>query len=384
MRLGGLLASMLGASLMAATARVQSCGTVTQAEKEPDPRAVLQAHLSHGLGESPFDSPLIHDSLAAAIIVAARDCPAVLALQRRYGVDDEEGGLLERLRDARLVEERDERLCAAFPIVTAEMQDRYVRLTDAVAQAAYDDLAADLTALLDLIRERGWRDWEYHFVWSQLFDSQFAWAEMVTRELVPPLTPVFAWVVFPSHAFRSGTNYYPDTELRDYWLMVTWRAGGANTTDPVGRTWELLYRAGIHQQPVDDRERHELEELGILGSDGTIEFPVIRQGDPLHTLLHETARRYVQYLARHLPYEGLAEVGGVNRQQAFAMAYHDISWGILDRLSRSALIYTPPALKRQEQEAGQSMRGVFAAAPAYPPFVDLILAALVPRQDLEP
>jgi hypothetical protein len=29
------------------------------------------------------------------------------------------------------------------------------------------------------------------------------------------------------------------------WLMVSWRAGGANTTDPVAKVWDLLYRAGI-------------------------------------------------------------------------------------------------------------------------------------------
>ncbi len=375
-RFRSLPAPMLAAALTAAAAGIQSCGGDSQAAIEPDPRVVLQAHLSHGLGESALDSPLIHDSLAAAMIVAARDCPEVSALQTRYEVGDEEGGLLERLTDARLVEQRGERLCAAFPIVTGERRDRYVRLTDAVAEAAYDDLATDLSALLDLIRERGWHEWEYHFVWSQLFDSQFAWTELVTGGLVPPLAPVFAWVVFPSHAFRSGTNYYPDTELRDHWLMVTWRADGANTTDPVGNSWELLYRAGINGQPIDDRERHELAELGILGNEGMIDFPVIRQGDPLHTLLRESARRYVQYLARHVPHEDLTEIAGVNRQQAFAMAYHDISWGILERLSGSALIYTPATLTRQEQEERPSMRGVFAAAPVYPPFVDLILAAL--------
>jgi hypothetical protein len=376
---GGPSAPVLAACLIGIAVGLAACRTAARSYIEPDSRAVLQAHLSHGLGESPFDSPLVRDSLAAAVVLATRDCAAVSSLQVRFGSADGDVRIFHQLEEAGLIERRGARFCAAFPIVIGDRQERYARITADLADMAYDEIAADLATLLDDIRERGWEHWGYHFVWSQLFDSQFAWAEMVTRELVPPLAPVEAWVIYPPHPYRSGTNYYPDAELRDYWLMVSWRAGGANTTDPVGKVWDLLYRAGIEGQPLDERGRNELRQLGMLDEGGSIEFPVIREGDPLHTGLKAAARRYVEYLANHLPYEALVEITGTNRQKAFAMAYHDVSWGIVDRLHGYSMIHVPTGLAASHDEGRPSMRGVFAAAPVYPPFVELVLAALEAR-----
>ena len=51
---------------------------------------MLQAQLSHGIGRSPFDSPLIGDSVAAAMIVQARQClraTALIGMSEGSGVD---------------------------------------------------------------------------------------------------------------------------------------------------------------------------------------------------------------------------------------------------------------------------------------------------------
>lgn len=377
-RLVGRPVLLLTVCLATVPAGLASCAGAALDAVEPDPRVVLQSHLSHGLGESPFDSPLVRDSLAAAIVVAAADCPSAGAIAARFGLTDEGGRLLlQRLGDARLLEARGDRLCSAFPIITGKAWNRYATLTAAAAEAAHLEIGPDLTTLLELIRERGWQEWEYHFIWSQLFDSQVAWTELVTRELVPPLAPVVAWVAYPGHGFRSGTNYYPDTELRSHWLMVSWRGGGMNTTGPIARTWELLYRSGIEGQPIGAREQQELAALGVVGDGGTVEFPVIQDGDTLQALLQSTARRYVDHLAAHLPHQEIMEAAGAGRPQAFVMAYHDVSWEILGRLSRSGAIHTPVALMRREPGVEPAtLRGVFAAAPVHAPFVDLILAAI--------
>jgi hypothetical protein len=62
------------------------------------------------------------------------------------------------------------------------------------------------------------------------------------------------------------------------------------------------------------------------------------------------------------------------------MAYHDISWGILERLNRSGRLAVPAALERRFPMSGTtSMRGVAAVSPVYRGFADLIRAAIQSR-----
>jgi hypothetical protein len=49
-----------------------------------------------------------------------------------------------------------------------------------------------------------------------------------------PLSSVIVWVVYPAHPFKSGTNYFPDNEIRDQMLAVTWRPRAADTAGRVG------------------------------------------------------------------------------------------------------------------------------------------------------
>lgn len=364
-----------------ATVALLACRTGDFSSMPADPRVILGAHISHGIGDSPFDSPLVQDSMAAALIVAARDCVPTESLRQLQADADEGGRLLERLQSDDLIEVRGERACTTFPIVMDGGQTRYARLTDEVAEDAFHELSSALSTIAGLVQERGWTDWQYHFLWSQLFDSQVAWTELTTRQLVPPLGHLIAWVVFPDHPFRSGTNYYPDTEIRDHWLMVTWRAGGANTTGLIGGIWELVYRAAVGGPPLGREERGRLAELGIVDDAGQVQLPVLREGDPLHELLQDVARRYVDLLEERMPLERLADVTRVDRRHTFAMAYHDISWGILDRLVLSGRIDVPPALMRQADDARPSMRGAAALTPAYAPFIDLIRGAIADGVD---
>jgi hypothetical protein len=344
-----------------------------------DPRTILRAHISHGIGGSPLDSPHIQDSLAATMLVRARRCVAADTLRNLHTDFAEGGQLLAGLQADQLVVVREDQICTTFPILIHEEQARYARLTDDVAERGFREFSTDFAAILRLIRERDWSGWEYHFLWSQLFDSQFAWTELTTGSLVPPLGHLIAWVVYPDHPFRSGTNYYPDTELRDYWLMVTWRAGAANTTGPVGNSWEPIYRLAVSGEPITADEKTRLRQLGVLDESGQLKWPVLRNGEVLHDFLQDVARRYVQFLEREMPLQVLVELSGVDKQHAFAMAYHDVSWGILERLSRSGQIDVPHALTPGASDTEPSMAGSAALTPVYSPFLDLIRAAIESR-----
>ena len=84
-------------------------------------------------------------------------------------------------------------------------------------------------------------------VWPGQIDSQqsgpVGWvskpprlrAAMMEGGRVPRLSSVIVWVVYPPHPFKSGTNYYPYTEIRDQLLGVTWRPGAADTVSALQR-----------------------------------------------------------------------------------------------------------------------------------------------------
>jgi hypothetical protein len=59
--------------------------------------------LSHGLGESPFDSPLAGDSLAAVVVLATRDCPDASSLRSQFALPENELSTLDHLERAGLV-----------------------------------------------------------------------------------------------------------------------------------------------------------------------------------------------------------------------------------------------------------------------------------------
>lgn len=358
---------------------LSACGGGDPHRLPADPRTILDAHISHGIGYSPFDSPLVHDSIAAEMIVRARECARVERLLTLHPDSAEGARLLGQLQSDGLVIMREGGACTTFPILLNDEQRRYATITNEAAAAAARELAGDLEGVSELLQRRGWSDWRYHFVWSQLFDSQFAWTDMMQRGLVPPLGRLVAWAVYPAHPLRSGTNYYPDTELRDYWLMVTWRAGAANTVGRAGTSWDIIYRAAMDERPLTAAERATLAELDLVDAAGQLQIPVLHRGDSLYDLLRSAAGRHVAFLEQRMPLVELAALSGVDRQHTFAMAYHDISWGVLDLLIRADTMEIPSALKRGANGTQPSLRGVVGLTPVHAPFADLIRAAIDTR-----
>jgi hypothetical protein len=263
-------------------------------------------------------------------------------------------------------------------VLINDEQAAYARLTHAVATQALEPLAGGLLAIFRQLEQRGWNDWRYHFVWSELLDSPFARAELLQRNLVRPLDQPVAWVVYPEHPFRSGTAYFPEVATQDHWLVVTWRAGAMDTPAVGATSWELIYRAALHRGAMSSEELMTLGRLGLLDKQAEVDLPILQPGDSLLDILHRTAVRYVEFLEQHLPLDSLMTLTGVGRRYTFTMAYRDVGWWILDELVRGGEIEVPPAL---QPGAGPdaSLRGVVALVPVYAPFADRLRTAVAGR-----
>lgn len=334
---------------------------------------IISAHLSHGIGVSPFDAAIAWDSVAGAFMIQARNGASLQALGTIEPDPDTLRAKLAQLTRAGLLDVRGDSAFATLPILLGRERDAYRRVTDGAARRVLRAMRPELESLLMELEKRGWEEWSYHFLWSQLFDSQFAWVELTSRRLVPPLAPPVAWIVYPRHEFMSGTNYYPDDEIGDWFLPVTWTPAGANTIATLGDAWRDIFSVTLADD-ADPGALRRLEDAGLRAVPGTHPVPVVRGDDPLYTLLAATAKHHVDAMAANLPDE-LAAFANGERRLAFAMAYHDVSWEILALLSGEGRLTRPAALEpRADPET--PMAGVAAIVAAYPPFVELLRAAL--------
>lgn len=337
-----------------------------QMQYDVDPRTVLRAQLSHGIGSSILDDLLWEDSAHAAMLVASAAGRAEADLVRLAEQPDSGRARVGRLLERGLLVRNGERLRPSFPILVGRRAEDYYRLVDATAQAAMIAVLPSLDSVLVVVRSRGWEDWSYHFLWSQVLDSQFAWAEMVGRGLVPPLTTVVAWVVYPEHPWKTGTNYVPE-EAADYFMAISWTPQGTSLSH-LYEGWRLIYESALAGSPVSVAAADRLHAVNLLAADGTPLLPVIAAGDPLYGQLQRLAGRVLVEMTEHLPLAELEVLTGLERRLLFTMAYHDIGWSMLRLAADSGRMKRPPALT---ESTATDMRGAAAIIELHPPFLEL-------------
>jgi hypothetical protein len=338
-----------------------------QGTGQPASRDVLEAHLSHGIGPSPFDSDIWHDELNATFVVRSRLGATIAELQQVAGDRQDLSARLLKLQQDGFLRREGDRVRATFPVLVAHERDTYLELVSEAAATIEEQMRAEWQALLRALNERGWAAWSYHFVWSQTMDSGFAWASMMEQRHVPPLSQVVVWVVYPAHSFKSGTNYYPDTELRDQMLAVTWRPGAANTVARVGGEWQTVLPGALTGKTTAEG-RQRLRALDLIGEDDQVKAPVVKRSDKLYARLKNLGEHHVQLVAAHLPLARLTSLTGADANLTFTMAYHDVSWDILRRMVENGVLTVPAALR---DGAGDtvSMAGVCAIIDSHPAFV---------------
>jgi hypothetical protein len=339
-----------------------------------DGRRVLEAHLSHGIGESPFDSDVWHDRVNAALVLESRAGATLGDLDRIAGTRADLESRLALLRKHGFVDVDGARVRTRFPILVGDDQRAYMKAVSEAAGHIERAMRGSWQELLDAVAALGWREWAYHIVWSQTMDSGFTWAPMMEQTLVPPLSTLLVWVVYPQHPFKSGTNYFPDTEIRDRMLAVTWRPGAADTVHRVGSVWPDVWAASVTRD-ASPQGLARLRAAGLVDQAGSLHMPIIRRGDALYARLEQLGEEYVRLMRRHLPVSELRGITRADDQVTFTMAYHDVSWEMLRGMVERGVLGVPPAL-RAGAPGTVSMTGVSGLVDAHPAFIAELKKAL--------
>jgi len=342
-----------------------------------NPAEIFDHGLSHGIGESVLDSPLLNDSLNARILIFCRNGINSQQLRKRFSEIKDLNNRLNSLIQAKILCREEDQYYVTFPILIGKDHKQYFRLVKQAVDKIYPAFLLSLNEILDQTEQRGWKQWTYHIIWSLIFDSQFIWYEMADKNLVPPLNPAINWVIYPQSIYKTGTNYYPDTELRDFWVVVSWSPNGSNTLGLVGGSWELVYNSALGgSSSLNNNDKEYLMQLGLINNQEEATFPVILSEDTFYNDLKVISNRYLNLLEEYIPKEKFSQIIGRDEKYSWAIAYHNIGWEILDRLINDDIISQPDALKpKHASSEATQMTGVCSVISVYQPFVDQIMEA---------
>jgi hypothetical protein len=321
---------------------------------EIDARTVLASRLTHGLGDDILDSPLASDSINATLLVALRHgLDSSMLTGRLAGIPDG-WGRINGLRSAGLVTRDSSGFHTTFPIVVGLDRTWYDSVTRAIASHAFRVHEARFRAILGEVERRGWHDWQYHFIWSQVFDAQYLWAEVSDAGVAPPLAPAITWVIYPPHPYKSGTNYYPGRIDPPAYLAVTWTPAVKSQLSVVELAADPFLSL-LFAKHSTDSARTALRAAGLLSDALTPAIPVISENDSLLAALRATARAYFATLRDEIDSPLLARRLHSSPGVAWAMAYHDVSWSVLESLVDRGLVArfrAPPAGGEDRVPAG--------------------------------
>jgi hypothetical protein len=345
----------------------------------PVPAAqILAERLCHGMGTCPLEASVLRDPKAAEALVSCRHWIESATLQRSgdsVGVKTS----LRKLDAADLLEHDGTRIRSRYPILMGRDREDYFDLIRPAAKKMETAFRPRLKKLLATIARSGWAEWSYHFAWSGVFDSQFIWADLFASGVVPPLSPEIVWVVYPQHPNKSGTNYYPNDQITATFLMVTWVPGPGDhpaTISTVGRNWRQIYETGLSGKKPAAEDAAVLERLGLLDANGRSRVPVVRAQDSLYRELRVAARDYLAIVHRDLPVREISKRFDIDERIAFAMAYHDASWEVLQLALDHGLLRRPASLT---SDGDNRAAGAESLIDAYPPFIKLVRVALDTR-----
>jgi hypothetical protein len=366
-------------SAVAAVAGLLSVGILSghkieQAPLAADPVAILDARLTHGLGNSPLKTalrgPLVRDKTNAALLVAIRDGATEEDILGLFPDTPGISNRIKELENASLLVRSGDRIRPSFPILIGERRERYQELTSRTAAVVYERFRPYVRSLVEDLRKRGWERWAYHFLMAHVFDSQLTWGAMIERKLVPPLRPPIAWVIYPPHRFKTGTNYYYDLDNPgEYVVVANWSPVGAPVAATMEANWSLVRAAAIAGRPADAAGEVQLQALGLLGDNGAVLVPVVRRTDPLHDTLRRMGVRYIAALAEALPLAELSSLLAVESPVGMAITYHDVNWEVLSRTVADRSVTLPAALEPVGLDGNAPLAGICSVVASHASFL---------------
>jgi hypothetical protein len=252
---------------------------------------------------------------------------------------------LERLERGNVIKKNDGRYMLTFPAIIGDKR-QWLR--------EYSEHAArQLIPLTERMVAQIWSHLEgrdemlYHVLWSVVMDGGPAWdaARAVMNEKIEAgdtSTENKAWLLYPSHPFRAGTNSYHNSYG---YLRITW---SRNTPSPnvisriisqyVSKLTEAIeQKKNLHSTDA----QNALGKYGLIDEAGKIHLYTIERGCETAKEYADLSSQFGRQVMSHLDVIQVADMLGVSPGIAFVIAYHEICWQLLEYLAGKEVLIVP-------------------------------------------
>ncbi len=330
----------------------------------------IQAQRADSLADLPFES-------YSFIQYAATDGPGPqnilrldnngeIALLARKGITREEievtftESQIALLKTFRLLEERNDTLTTAFPILPPE-QTRLLRLQIQVtAPHLAKQLADHVGSFVEQLRTIGREGNAYTILFSYVLDG-LVWDELEQRALIDvreissksPLWAGEVWALHPPRAFASGTNAISEEGVS---LKVNWTEDAIPHMLPFVADFPTLIQMFEDYRTVGAVENSRVREVfgpfDLFDAEGEFTIPVLIEeaSNPLYSLALSVAKMATDEAPALLDLAALVEEFGFrDEKQALIIAYHELMWDVMDYFEEEGMVRKPVAFSEPNQ-----------------------------------
>ncbi len=254
---------------------------------------------------------------------------------------------LTRLERGGLIKKSKECYSLAFPAIVGQKR---AQLQEYIEQTAKELLPLGRT-MIEQIRQhlKDREEMLYHVLWSDIMDGPLAWdmAQSKLKEQIKTgdisITNK-AWLLYPAHPFRVGTNSYniPSGHLR-----ITW---SRNTPSPnairkiISKHEDDFVEAIEKNSSVKTREAREaFHKHGLVDEAGKVQIYALDSETDFQAVQDymKLGEDFGREIVIHLDTAKIANMLEVPAGVALLIAYHEVSWQLLQNLAEEKVLKIP-------------------------------------------
>ena len=282
---------------------------------------------------------------------------------------------LARLERGGLIKETEGRYTLAFPVVVGQKRNQ---LQEYVERSAVKLLPTGEKMIAEIrLHLTGREEMLFHVLWSVIMDGSAAWntakVEM-NKKVKTGDTSIQnkAWLLYPPHPFRVGTNSYDTTSGH---LRITWNP---NTPSPHAIHRVIShYESDLVQAIRQTRTlratatKEALSKYGLVDKAGRVQIYTLDSEANSQVVQDymKLGEYFGQKLMTHLDVAEIADMLEVRPGVALVIAYHEICWQLLQNLAEKKVLDVPPIVAKAQtdaSEAYQLVSLVIVAKAMYP------------------
>lgn len=320
----------------------------------------ISEHFSYyGMGSGPgIDWQALYDPANNPIL---KDCLTETTMKslQALGIPDLHRRL-ERLERGNLIKKVDERYQLAFPSIVGKKRAELKKIVEDSAVRLLPTAEKMIQQIRPTLEDH--EEMLYHVLWSVIMDGPVAWqvAGQTLKQHVKQGDTSFnhkGWLVYPRHPFKCGTNSYgiPSGQLRISHSPNVFRAIRSSISQ---RQLDMSqYRAEFFQlikqaaqaakqgHPIASKStKQTLYKCGLVDRQGKPKIFIIQcdlNNLEVVRLYVEMGQRFGEEIILNSDIIKIADTLDVEPGIAFLVAYHEISYEVLERLAEKKILDIP-------------------------------------------